>query len=82
MKCRALIILSALLFVGCMEWNYGTEEEFNAPEGGLFITNEGNFQYGNASLSYYDPKSHKVENELFYRANAMKLGDVDRKSVV
>lgn len=73
---RAIIIFSALLFVGCMEWNYGTEEEFNAPEGGLFITNEGNFQYGNASLSYYDPKSHKVENEVFYRANAMKLGDV------
>lgn len=39
-----------------------------------FSMNEGNFQYGNATLSYYDPETKKVENEIFYRANAMKLG--------
>lgn len=43
---------------------------------GLFIANEGNFMYGNASLSYYDPERKHVENEVFARANARKLGDV------
>ncbi len=43
---------------------------------GLFIANEGNFMYGNASLSYYDPERKHVENEVFARANAQKLGDV------
>lgn len=38
----------------------------------LFITNEGNFQYGNASLSYYDMETEKVENNVFYRANGRK----------
>ncbi len=68
----------ALFAVGCMEWDYGLEEDFDieASERGLFICNEGNFQYGNATLSYYDPETRKVENEVFYRANAMKLGDV------
>ena len=75
---RRLLLILALFAVGCMEWDYGLEEDFDieASARGLFICNEGNFQYGNATLSYYDPETRKVENEVFYRANAMKLGDV------
>lgn len=65
-----------------MRWEYGTSEEFGAPSSGLFITNEGNFQYGNASLSFYDTESRSVENEVFYRANAMRLGDVAQSMTI
>ena len=73
---RTILIALLLLPTSCMEWDYGYVEEFNAKGEGLFICNEGNFQYGNATLSYYNPDTKRVENEVFYRANAMKLGDV------
>ncbi len=72
-------VLQLLLLVGataCMKWEYGQQEEFHFPDEGLYITNEGNFQYGNATLSFYNPQTGAVENEVFYRSNAMKLGDV------
>ena len=76
----AALCLTAL--GGCMKWDYGKTEEFSASGTGLFITNEGMFQYGNATLSYYDPETKQVENEVFYRANAMKLGDVAQSMTI
>lgn len=49
---------------------------------GVFIVNEGNFNYGGASLSYYQNDSKHLENEVFQRANAMRLGDVAQSMVV
>ncbi len=59
-----------------MKWEYNEPEDFDASDAGLFIVNEGNFQYGNASLSYYVPEIETVQNEVFLRANGYKLGDV------
>ncbi len=80
---RMLLLLSCLAsMTGCMKWEYGTTEDFLATGTGLFITNEGNFQYGNATLSYYDPATKTVENEVFFRANGMKLGDVAQSMTI
>lgn len=83
-KCRYIgcVVTLLLLCTACMKWEYGIEEEFSASGDGVFITNEGNFQYGNASLSYYDPTTMTVENEVFNRANAMKLGDVAQSMII
>lgn len=67
------------VLTGCMKWDYDLGREIAVrPEvgHGLFITNEGNFQYGNATLSFYDTQTRKIDNEVFFRANDQKLGDV------
>ena len=86
---RLVILVSWCLSVlvsltSCMEWDYGLGENFDtsASGEGLFICNEGNFQYGNSTLSYYNPETKEIQNEVFYRANAMKLGDVAQSMVI
>ena len=43
---------------------------------GVFVLNEGNYQFSNASLSFYDPEADTVINNLFYKANNAPIGDV------
>jgi len=78
MKHITLAIIIMLALTGCMRWDYpGMDNPVGeAPPEGLFVVCEGNFQYGNASLSFYDPAAGSVENEVFARANGARLGDV------
>ncbi|HUX57298.1 MAG TPA: DUF5074 domain-containing protein [Bacteroidales bacterium] len=43
---------------------------------GVFIINEGNFRWGNGSLSFYSYDSSKIYNDLFLNINDRPLGDV------
>ena len=80
----AVMAMALTVLPSCMKYGPGEEETFNVdPAGdGLFIINEGNYMYGNASLSYYNPATKKVENEVFFRANGFKLGDVAQSMTI
>ena len=43
---------------------------------GVYITNEGDFNSGKAEVSFYDPATKQVSNNLFYAVNNYYLGDV------
>ncbi len=69
------------LIAGCMKddaWIRDHRQPGNVtvPSGAMFIVNEGNFMYGNATLSSYDTLKKAVQNDLFYKVNGLPLGDV------
>ena len=43
---------------------------------GVFIANEGNFQWGNASLSFYNPINGSVQPDIYKAHNGKGIGDV------
>lgn len=50
--------------------------------GGVYIVNEGNFNFGTADVSVYDPQTNTVTNEVFSNANGYSLGDVAQSMYV
>jgi hypothetical protein len=54
----------------------------NSTSSGVFITNEGNFQFGNASVSYFDFSTGTVTEDLFSVTNQTALGDVCQSMAV
>ena len=79
LKRTAILLISILVMNSCMRdeelWNF-RKPEVDSPFRGLFIVNEGNFMYNNASLSYYDITTGEIYNDVFFEANGLPLGDV------
>ncbi|MFK7983503.1 MAG: YncE family protein, partial [Saprospiraceae bacterium] len=72
-----LFILCLLFFFSC------TPERITPPVetekgflSGVFITNEGGFTHGNASVTFYDPIEKIVQEKIFETVNNQSLGDV------
>ncbi len=62
----AIVIAGALFFASCDENN----DIENPPESnGVIVVNEGNFDVGNGSLSYYDEDSSRIINNIVKTAN-------------
>ena len=77
--------LSAFFITGCMKddllWDL-EQPSYDISGKGIFIWNEGNFMYGNASLTYYDPETRDVLDDVFYNTNALPLGDVAQSMTI
>jgi hypothetical protein len=77
---KCLIILLPTILSSCIDdEDWYRLNRFTPPpiqQEGLFIVNEGNFTYDNASLSYYDIDAQEVYNQVFLGTNEIPLGDV------
>jgi YVTN family beta-propeller protein len=75
MKKLTILILNIALIVSCKKNQENPSGTFLTGDG-VFIINEGNFNGGNGSLSYYSYDSSKIYNDLFVSVNGRPLGDV------
>jgi len=75
MNSRFIIFLLVFIALLACEREDPITTEFDKSTG-VFILNEGNFTYGNASLSFLDLETGEIENQVFYQANGFPLGDV------
>lgn len=60
----------------CPDGFSGPNCEISSFENGVFVLNEGNFNGGNASLSFYNKNTSLMSNGVFTSVNTIPLGDV------
>lgn len=73
-----MAIAAGSILVACekTETEPGDQDQGTMNGYGVIVANEGNFGWGNASLSYYDKVNDTIYHDLFYKANGENLGDV------
>jgi DNA-binding beta-propeller fold protein YncE len=69
-------LICAIVFYSCSESPVDTVFFDFTAKRGVYIVNQGNFMYGNSSLSFYDPAARKVINHVFEARNGASIGDV------
>ena len=77
MKSIHIYIGLVLLLFGCKK-EVGPQS-INLDEKGigkLIVINEGNFGFGNASVSLYDPNTGEIANNQYKKVNGIGIGDV------
>lgn len=80
-----LPLLGLLALLACRKDTPGEPEPQPVPTGSgsaVWITNEGNFQWGNAQVSWYDPATGSAVEDLYAPANGTGLGDVCQSMVL
>ena len=76
MKTTGAIFISLILLLAITSC-HKVSPIINAPTTtGVYITNEGDFNSGQGEISFYNPATAQISNNLFYAVNNYHLGDV------
>jgi len=81
MKNSLIIILLLSVALSCTKNSTGETDSFLTGNG-VFILNEGNFKWGNGSLSFFSYDSAKIYNDVFLNVNGRPLGDVPNSMII
>lgn len=87
MKTRISVIfmcvsLSIAMIAGCRSNPASPSGSTPAGVPGVYVLNEGNFQRGNSTLTFFIPDSNKAFQDVFALANGRDLGDTGNDIVV
>ena len=70
---KTLVLIALALQISCEP----AENPSLFPRGeGIFLLNEGNFNAGNGSVSFYSTETRQIYNDLFSTENKRALGDI------
>ena len=69
------LFLTIATLAGCQSNPAGPSGSAPGAPTGVYVINEGNFQRGNATLTFYMPDSNKAFQNVFALANGRDLGD-------
>ncbi len=78
---KFILYILVLLIIPACHKDHTTPQAVDLSGPGLLILNEGNFTYGNASISFYNIESHTIINNAFYKANGLHLGDIAQSAL-
>ena len=76
MHIKLLGFVSILLIFACGKEKPKPQPPVEVTENKVLITNEGNFLYGNASISIYNKIEGTIRQDIFSDVNQIPLGDV------
>lgn len=77
-----LIVIILLLFAAACKKDNPQPDAPDELDSGIFILNEGNFNSGNASLTYFETETKNTTSNLFFKQNNAPLGDVAQSITV
>jgi len=69
-------LITSLLFSSCKKDKEETKPAAATYETGVFISNEGPFQNGTGTISFFDRNTKTVTNDLFQLVNKFPLGNI------
>jgi len=82
MKKLFLLPIAAILTLASCNTNDPEDPtNYDSFTNGVFVVHEGNFQAGNASLSFFNKYDDKMSNGVFTSVNTIPLGDVGQSMV-
>jgi hypothetical protein len=67
-----LVFFVLILFDSCKQ----DEPKVSTVISPVLIVNEGNFNWGNSSISSYNRETEQVQSDIYFDVNGVKLGDV------
>jgi len=70
------VIIALIVLVSSCDEPITLPQKEHFLSNGVLIANEGNFQWGNASVSFYDAENDTILKEVFQGVNQRPLGDV------